>query len=580
MSLERVGQGWRSSQPIDAARVDGIVMLLDRAVALRTVDPARVGRARATYSLGFSRRTSSLTVGDETDVPPGGAYVRLDDRAMVVSREVAQALLQSPLELLETVVWGVAASDLTALTIGVEPSERRLVHRNFTLLSHDGARVSRKKVDKLFSLLLTLRVQHWLPPRTTLDAPLRVAMDTADGPRVMWLGGPCPDGMAGHIARFDGERYACVAGALAPAVRAVAEAPADDALFSMRRDEVERVTLRAPGRVFDAARREGRFRLIEPEGRALSTDEAEALERWLDKLLGVAGVPSLAASTAASPSRVSELTVKAVDGLEERVFLDARSAHRVVDGRTLAVAPGALDVALDNRLPSEPRWLLPRALASALSRVWLKCSAIRYEWAAAGDRWSLVSPPALRGFVSRWEATLEVLRAAKRGDEMAAPTGRPVCTLRLNSEAAISFTIGNGGRSVALVGGKAFEVPRSLVDALDRDFIDPGCLLGDRDRELQTVRLGQLAGTKGGRPLSPAQIAMGDLLAIVEGARVARLGPVEPARGWLAQWGDQVVVGSRTDHGRLFARCGNQPVTFSIDAAAFKGAIGLSEDAD
>ncbi len=572
MSLERTQQGWRGQEPIDAARVDAVVSLLDRAVALRTVDVATVGTIRGTYRFAFPSRTSLLTVGAATEVPPGGAYVRVDERAMVVSRDVAQVLLQSPLELLETVVWKHEPSELRSITIG----ERRFDYRGGVLFSPEGARVSRKKVDDLFSLVLTLRVQRWLPPGTILDAPVVVALGAPSIPTFA-LGGACPEGGPGRAAYFSGGRYGCVPDALATAVRAVAEAGADDALFSVRRDEVERVTLRARGHVFEVARKERGFHLIQPKSRELSTDEVDALERWLDKVLATSGEPS----AAAPPRSESELTVKSVDGVEERVLLDARAAYRTVDGWMLAVAPRALSFAMASDLPSDPRWLLPRDLESKLSRVEIKCSAIGYEWAAAGDKWSLASHPALRGFGSRWDDAQQALRRAKRGDDAPMPKGRALCVLRLNGVTAISLFVGKDGRAVAVVEGSAFEVPQPLVEALARDFIDPGCLLGDREREVQTVSLDfPMSRDPSARAQrSQAQLSMGDLLGIVEGARVAQIGPVDRRSRPFAEWGDEVVVGPRTEHGRMFARCGSQPVTFSIDEAALKRALGLFKNA-
>jgi hypothetical protein len=578
MSLDRTAQGWASTELIDTSRVDAIVSLLDRAVPLRTVDAATVGGVRATYRLTFPSRTSVLTVGSETEVPQGGAYVRVDDRAMVVPRAIAEMLLQSPLELLETTVWAIAAPDLRAVTIGAVASERRFVHRDGALFSPAGARVSRKRVDELFSLLLTLQVQRWLPHGTALDAPLRVSLEAADGPMALSLGGACPEGEPGRVARFSRGRYACVADALARAVAAVAEAPADGALFSVRRDEIERVTWQAHDRVFEAARREGGFRLIRPEGRALLADEAEALDRWLDKMLAVSGEPLVAPP----PKSESELIVKRVDGGEERVLLGDRSAYRAVDGRTLVLPTGQLSFTEGNGLPSEPRWLLPRALESKLSRVRIKCSDIVYEWAAFAGAWSLVSPPALRGFVSRWDETLAALRTAKRGDETSLPRERPLCEIRLNSESFLLF-VRKDGRAVASTASSAFEAPKRLVEVVARDFVDPGCLLGDRDRELQPATVYTAQPSPPGRgSVQPtqAQLAMGDLLAIAEGARVARVGPPGLGGRPLAEWGAKVVVGARADHGRLFARCGNQPVSFSIDEVAFLRALGLSKDAD
>ena len=171
MQLDRTSSGWSSKETIDPACVDKLVNIIDKEVPVRLVEASELGRIRARYKLSFASRSHVLSVGRETDVPMGGAYVTLDDRAMVVSRALALVLLQSPLTLLDTTIWKLAPSALVSLSVGSGSSTRRFVLRDGGLIASDGARVSRKAVDNLFSLLLSLRVERFLAPNVIRETP-------------------------------------------------------------------------------------------------------------------------------------------------------------------------------------------------------------------------------------------------------------------------------------------------------------------------------------------------------------------------------------------------------------------------
>ena len=563
MSVARTTSGWEGKNAIDPARVDAIVNMIDRTVPVRAVDRGKLGLVRARYTFSFASRTHVLSVGGEADVPVGGAYVSVGERTMVVSRDTALLLLQSPLDLLDTNLWAVEPTDIRTLSVGRGAVTKKFEYHGGALFSPEGTRITRKEVDDIFGHLLRLRVERFLPPETTQATSLSVTLQTKTGPRAIEIGGSCGSGSPDRVARV-GDRYACVAGALASAAESIFEERPDLALFSVHRDEVERVTLRGHGSVFEAARKESGFHLIAPVDKMLLPDESEALERWLDRVLGMSATS--APARAEVPKREIELTVKGVDGFEERVLFGNLRAYRMLDGYELPISADAAGLFLSHELPSEPHWLVPRD--AELRRVVIKCSRVEYEWAKKEGRWLLAMPSGLSGFLSRWNDTLAKVLAAKRGDLVPTPKGGPTCLLRFDGT-TVSFFRLEGGRVVALQGGLAFELSATLLDSVERDFVDPVCMLGDQTSEVQNARVS-------GREMKLASV---DLLAVLETVRVERVGPPPNFAKALAEWGDDVTVGENRSDGRILARCGNQPVTFSVDAMALRRALGLTANA-
>ncbi len=393
---------WRLTSPIaegaDAYGVDQLLRSLEFARVVRRIKPEQVDRAafgleaprwRLEIEMGAIRYR--LAIGAEAASPAGATYVELSGVGVptpgvaLVAKELLPELSAGLTELRSKLLLPYLSIALSKLSLAGEGGERRL-RREGKLWRFDGERgdrrVSREALDSVLLQLARLNVEQFLDAQEVerqqrgagVVTVTQTPEDPAKPPGVLIVGGACPGGRPGVLARrvSPDPLAGCVPDSVMAGLTLPAERLEDASAVGLRRDEIESLSVELGGRKLVMDRLESRFELREPTRAEVSL---EAGNERLEHLVAARGqrveAPDLAALGLQPPR--GTLTVRSAaesehDVVEERVALGRVDAtgrlavRREVDGVVLelsrdearAFTPDAALVRSRSLLPFRP----------------------------------------------------------------------------------------------------------------------------------------------------------------------------------------------------------------------------------
>lgn len=364
------------SEPADDSAIDKLLATLEHARPLRKVDPTPalgLDAPRATIEVAMGSIPIALTVGAPASSPEGAAYARVGGEGpVVISKELAAELLRPFDDYRERRVLPFAAAEAERITIGRGPSAitlERAPAGGLRWRERGGLRVARDRGEKILLGLDDLRADRFYaerPTRPPADALAVVARGPA-GEVELLVGGDCPDVPNDVLVEVvASHRIACVPKGAAAALAVRAEELLDRRLAWATFDEVVELRIEHGDAPLEVARKGAGFFMRSPEGRELSSDEADTIAALVAHLVKEeAGAPTPGDPPAEVAGRVRLTTVRGEENVQ--IARDGRF-FRDADRAWLPPTPSLARLVDLGRAALRPLRLFPRELAAAPAR--------------------------------------------------------------------------------------------------------------------------------------------------------------------------------------------------------------------
>lgn len=416
----------------DDAAVDKLLAVLEHARPLRKVEPdARLGldAPRARVRAGMGEITIDLAVGGAAPQPEGAAYARVgNEPPVVVSKELVAELLRPVDEYRERRLVG-PANELAEIALrrgAAEVSLKRAGPGPFALQSDDGLRASRAEVERILLALDDLRADSFL---AALPAPhpagalrVRVRSFGAKDADELVVGGPCPGVEADVVVERTGPRpvIACVPRGPAASLDPTGRDLADRRLAYANADEVVELRIGSGDVPLEVARKGTGFFMRSPEGRELSSDEAESVSAFLTALTRAEAASARRASDApadarpADPAGAIRFTTATAVGDEALLVARDGRVYRERDRAWLTPSPALARLLSLGRAVVRPLRLLPRDFAAlAPRRIEVRCPGLTEIVERSESGYRLVEPRGASLDAAAANALAEALLGAK-----------------------------------------------------------------------------------------------------------------------------------------------------------------------
>lgn len=600
----------------DDAAVDKLLAVLEHARPLRRVAPdARLGldapRARVRAAMG--EITIDLVVGAPAPQPEGAAYARVGaEPPVVVSKELVSELLRPLDDYRERRLVGTPANEAGEITLRRGALTLTLTRSSagpFAVEQRGGLRASREQVERILLALDDLRADAFLAalPAPHPEGALRVQVKPMGGRGgdELVFGGACPGAEADVVVERLGSRpaIACVPRGPVESLDPTGRDLADRRLTYANADEIVELRIGSAEVPLELARKGTGFFMRSPEGRELTSEEADSVSAWLTALArteaAVAGPPSDTPTDAVGAIRFT--TTRGDEALQ--IARDGR-VYREGDRSWLTPSPSLTRLLSLGRAVIRPLRLFPRELvATAPRRIEVRCPGLVEVVERTQSGYRLVEPSGASLDAAAANALAEALTGA-RAELVAARNDDK--TFGLDGTCSAQFTLdadaGTIGRRV-LVGreteGGAFArvegeepvvvLPAALVERIRTPLVDREPLRFDPSAvEALTVARGEavrrvVIGRPPAADEAAALAALGQLAAAVR--PVSFSGPLAPRKSSVririqaagdASTGPTLLLDSTSDSARLEVRVEGHPALFAIERARVAALLALA----
>jgi hypothetical protein len=369
--------GWKILEPIkedaDAYAVDKLLGSLEYARIIRRIEPAEVDRAafgldapewRMKIAMGAISYT--LTLGKEAAAPKGSHYLELGaggapgSGVMIVSRDLVKELGVSSEELRGRQMLPYISNALKRIVItGTDGKERRLVSAGHDRWRFDGMegnlRVGREAFDPVLVQFAHTKAEHFLDTKDAEEGLkaggvvrlLLVPSDAKLPKAVIEVGGRCPTSENDVVAfrREPDPAAACVPKSVMPGLDTPSDQLVDLYPFSLRKDEVESLSIVRGSDKLELDRKESGFLLRAPVKGDVELDtgnrRVERIVRAEGKLVSSPDPKQLGLDPPAGHATVKSSAETDAEVIEETVDLGTRDKNgmlpirRETDGAVL-----------------------------------------------------------------------------------------------------------------------------------------------------------------------------------------------------------------------------------------------------
>jgi hypothetical protein len=274
-----------------------------------TASPESLGLRQPAVELEFDARGEKrqISLGNLAPSPKGGRYAALvrgkQRRFVVLGAGSAERIDIDPESLLDHRLIDSVPSEIHRLEQTHGPQSFTLEQRKggrWVLADPSGTRARRSSVSQLLLALTELKVSRLLDPATAARAlgnalalviSLRTEREDRDASLLLKYGGSCPTASDQLVVTAEGERAlaGCVEKAELEKLLIDPKALIDDAAFSLRGDEVERLEVSTPSATWSLQRDGAEFRLKTESTRTVTLRAGNAL---LDSIASVRGTLS------------------------------------------------------------------------------------------------------------------------------------------------------------------------------------------------------------------------------------------------------------------------------------------------
>ncbi len=413
LSLERSGDTWKMHAPVegpaDGAQVELLVAALERGSVIRRVEPGAatgLGAPRLRGWITMGKASLAFALGATSPQPEGSAYFQIEGEApIVIGASMVRELTKGADRYRDRTVISFSPGDVASLELS-GGGERTALVREGALrfrVEPDRRFASRSAVEGLFGALAEVRAESF-PGEPEAEAAERsprlvVTLRPRDDARktaTLSFGAACeghPDDVV--VVRAGPARLAaCVPRGAFERLSPDRSRLADASLFYARPDEVEELLVARGAERLDLARKGPGFRLRAPEGRDLSSDEAESAQALLAAIVG--GKGTITAEEPAGPP-VAEIALR-YGGQEEKVFLSRAREGAILalraDGARLALPPALAARLTPPRVALRGARLFPDAQDRVVRGYTLACEGLTQE-VARDQGYRLVHPAGL-----------------------------------------------------------------------------------------------------------------------------------------------------------------------------------------
>jgi hypothetical protein len=631
-------------EPADGAVVDRLVGGLELATPIRRADegdPSAFGldRPEVSLELEMGALRYRLLLGKESPTPQGSRYAAVEDAsgrraAFVISKETAALLATTRDDFRRRDLLGVGMQGIARLTLERGGERLELVAAPIGFKLGGKERASRDALEPVFAALARLEARRFLPLAEAerargagAEVVVRVTpRDTAEGERLVELGGACPAHAGETLALVRKPRAfaACVASEVISPLKVDAASLADPSPFLSRADEVERLSIERGDKRLTLERRGTAFLLRAPTEAQVELDAGNArIAALLRAPAKLVKAPDLAALGLAPPRGRAVVATLGHDNapVEESVEIGNVTpegtlyVRRTDDGAVLALdRDAARAYAVDGTL-LRSRKLLDFAISSATE---LELSRPERQLLRRDGEFRLLSPAGFThdaGLLTDALLALGSLSAERwvaDADDGSFGLGSPRLTARVafggdGGTTAARLDVGRatpGGYFAALADTPGvFVIERAAADKLSQLLVDRSAFVSDvkalarcavrsNGRVFELERRGEQLVPARGSALDPGVAAeLAEVLETLRPEVALHTGPARPDEGLAAPaleleltpssgTGEPRVIriGAATTHDDLavrYARVSGVDATFVIAASKLKVLFSL-----
>lgn len=267
----------------DPAVVDRLLLALGRLEVIRRVEasPKELGLDPPSLEIELQTRKGKrlLALGKPAAAPRNARYALITEgnekHWLVLAASTVEAIDVEPNRLLDSRVFDLTPSELRELAWSTPDGPKQVTRTDDGHWRHGsarGARVRRSTLERFLSNLAELKLSRHLSPSVAAatlrngsitELTLSVRRDERSNVFVLRVGGTCPGSDTALGLILEGERpvFGCVERRSYAALFPEASALIDDALFSLRTDEVERLVVANSTRNFALSRDGSEFQL-------------------------------------------------------------------------------------------------------------------------------------------------------------------------------------------------------------------------------------------------------------------------------------------------------------------------------
>jgi hypothetical protein len=587
---------WQLQSPevglADPAAVDQLSSAFEFATYVRKVEPKAAptfDAPRATGSLTMGKLVFSFALGGMAPAPEGAGYLRVDKEVYVVPKDFVDRLLTPASTYRSRTIVPYLSLDLASLDLHTKAHDIRIERwGQLTFkLAGTGLRASREHLDKLWSSLAELRAESFTDDAAIDDPVVTLTMTPKDGRpgSEIAVGGTCPNHPEDVLVtrKTPTPMSACAPRGVLEGLSQSADELVDTRLFFAHEDEVEELSLAAPGASIDLARKGSGWHARAPFDRDLSGDEVDAANSMLSAVIRSKG-SNVASIPSGEPFTVrAHVKVKGGEMAEEERVDLGQGPHgwvvqRLADHARLDVTPELARKLQPSKSALKGRDVVvppvePREVRSLL----LRCGTPQ-DLSRTDATWKLAAP---RGFVADQAAALDLVEqvAHLRADVWEADADDGSFGFA-GSTCSVSFGVSHEGgiRTVKLTLGREVESgvyaivddggvptpvflePRTLRDVLGHILVDRSSLSIDSAKAASIVlvrpgsrielkRVADILVTKdGGAPTNLASLI--GALDTLRADDVVHLGPPLSDEGFAAPSLEVLVDGKAVRFGR------------------------------
>lgn len=578
--------------------VDKLSGSLEYATWVRRIKPEEVDRAafgldapRWVMQIDMGNIHYRLALGKEAVSPAGSAYLEVTGQNVartgigIVTKELVGELDIAANELRSREVVPYLSTQLSRLVLEGAGGTRRLRSADWKGWRFDGmqgdVRVSREALDRVLLQFARTKADKFIDPATAERAlagqqTVRITLTHRDAKRpraVVEIGGVCPNGGDAVVAlRREPDRLAgCAPRNVMPGLSTPADELVDHGLFTLRPDEVEKLTLVDGARRLEIDRRESGFQMRAPQSASVDLEAGnhriEALIAARGSIVDGADTKKLDLDPPHGSVTVKSSGINEQESREEMVLVGTTGTDGAVhvqrkhDGAVLKLSREAARALAADTLLLRSTKIFDHP-ASAFRSVELKLGDVT-ERLVRGDsgNYVLELPKGFdvdAGLASDLVETLRSLSAdrwAAERDDGGFGFDRPTL------EAHVSFAASDSGPPIAdlVVGAAAsggayamlrgdpavFVLPNAELEKLRTLLIDRGSFVLVRENTLgvsieargKKLELAKEADhfvqKSGGEPLTAARIdQIVDALASMRAEAAIETGPAKPDRGF------------------------------------------------